>query len=259
MGGQNQQQLMLLGAKESFLIMSLEKKLEEAGLQCFFQALSVDGINHRIEKADLVVYYLETKETLKPDVLHYLNERLIETNKGIILIGERDDTDNVADQMHGDLIRRVFSRPLDTEAFLSFVTEELSAESLEQKKKRILIVDDDATYIGVIREWLRGKYRVSMANSGLRAITWLANNPVDLVLLDHEMPITSGPKVLEMMRSEEATSKIPVIFLTGKSDRASVMEAVEQKPEGYLLKTIDREKLLAELDMFFRKHPGEII
>ena len=141
---------------------------------------------------------------------------------------------------------------------MTLVKDELTAESLERRKKKILIVDDDPTYIGVIRDWLRGKYRVSMANSGLRALTWLANNPVDLVLLDHEMPVTSGPKVLEMMRSEECTRDIPVIFLTGKSDRTSVMQAVEHKPEGYLLKTISREKLLEELDMFFRKHSGEI-
>ncbi len=253
---ENQQKLMVLGAKESFLIMSLMKKLEEAGIPSFFRRISVDEISKGIEDADLVSYYLETKEILKPDVLHYLNERLIETNKRIILIGEKEDTDSVTDQMHGDFVLKVFPRPLDTEAFITSVKGEFSTEILEQRKKRILIVDDDPTYIGVIRDWLRGSYRVSMANSGLRAITWLATNPVDLVLLDHEMPITSGPKVLEMMRSEAGTRDIPVIFLTGKSDRTSVMEAVEQKPEGYLLKTIDREKLLAELDQFFRKHPG---
>lgn len=252
----NEQKLMILGAKESFLIMSLHKKLEEAGIPSFFRKMSVDEISKGIEEADLVTYYLETNEVLKQDVLHYLNERLIETNKRIILIGEKDDTDSVKAQLHPDYILKVFPRPLDTETFITSVRDEFSTGKLEERKKRILIVDDDPTYIGVIRDWLRGTYRVSMANSGLRAIAWLATNPVDLVLMDHEMPVTSGPKVLEMMRSEAGTKEIPVIFLTGKSDRASVMEAVEQKPEGYLLKTIDREKLLAELDQFFRKHPG---
>lgn len=246
------QALMLIGAKESFLIRALENKLKEAGVDMFFTISGVDGINLGIERAAVLAYYLETGETVKPDVLHYLNERLIETNKQIILIGEKNDTDAVTDQLHGDLILKVFQRPLDTDQFIETVRGELSEESIEKRKKSVLIVDDDATYIGVIREWLRGSYRVSMANSGLQAITWLAKNKVDLVLLDHEMPVTSGPKVLEMMRSEPSTKGIPVIFLTGKSDRASVMEAVEQKPEGYLLKTIDRESLLQELEKFFR-------
>ena len=177
----------------------------------------------------------------------------MDSGKKVILIGEKNDTDAIIDQMRGETILKTFPRPLNTESFVELALEELSEDSVEKRKKSILIVDDDATYIGVIREWLRGTYRVSMANSGIQAIQWLATNHVDLVLLDHEMPVTSGPKVLEMMRSESATKSIPVIFLTGKSDRASVMEAVEQKPEGYLLKTIDRETLLAEIDKFFKK------
>ncbi len=245
--------LMLLGAKESFLIRALEKKLSEADVQSFFCSTTIDSISKKIEDASLLALYLETGESVKPDILHYLNEQLMDSGKKIILIGERNDTDAIVDQMRGETILKTFPRPLNTEGFVELAIEELSEESIEKRKKSILIVDDDATYIGVIREWLRGTYRVSMASSGLQAIQWLATNHVDLVLLDHEMPVTSGPKVLEMMKSEPATKSIPVIFLTGKSDRASVMEAVEQKPEGYLLKTIDREALLAELDKFFKK------
>ena len=245
--------LMLLGAKESFLIRALEKKLSEAQVSSFFCRTAVDDISKRIEDASLLALYLETGESVKPDILHFLNEQLMDSGKKVILIGEKNDTDAIIDQMRGETILKTFPRPLNTESFVELALEELSEDSIEKRKKSILIVDDDATYIGVIREWLRGTYRVSMANSGIQAIQWLATNHVDLVLLDHEMPVTSGPKVLEMMRSESATKSIPVIFLTGKSDRASVMEAVEQKPEGYLLKTIDRETLLAEIDKFFKK------
>lgn len=62
-----------------------------------------------------------------------------------------------------------------------------------------------------------------MATSGVKAISWLAKHKVDLILLDHEMPITSGPKVLEMLRSDDETRNIPVMFLTGRGDKESVM------------------------------------
>ena len=65
------------------------------------------------------------------------------------------------------------------------------------------------------------------------------------------MPVTSGPQVLEMLRSDPETRKIPVIFLTGKSDKDSVMSVVSLKPEGYLLKTIDKKELLDKLDEYF--------
>ena len=95
---------------------------------------------------------------------------------------------------------------------------------------------------------------MAMANSGLQAIKWLGKNHADLILLDHEMPVTSGPQVLEMLRSDHETARIPVFFLTGKSDKASVMQVVNLKPEGYLLKSVmDRIELLEALEKFFEK------
>ena len=93
-----------------------------------------------------------------------------------------------------------------------------------------------------------------MANSGLQAIKWLAKNKVDLILLDHEMPVTTGPQVLEMLRNDPETQSIPVMFLTGKSDKESVMKVVALKPEGYFLKTIQKGELLEKLQEFFILH-----
>ena len=93
-----------------------------------------------------------------------------------------------------------------------------------------------------------------MANSGLQAIKWLGRNKVDLILLDHEMPVTSGPQVLEMLRSDEETRDIPVMFLTGKGDKDSVMAVVALRPEGYFLKNIKKDELLEKLQEFFIMH-----
>ena len=68
------------------------------------------------------------------------------------------------------------------------------------------------------------------------------------------MPVTSGPQVLEMLRNDDETKDIPVMFLTGKSDKKSVMEVIALKPEGYFLKTIEREELLEKLKEFFILH-----
>ena len=95
---------------------------------------------------------------------------------------------------------------------------------------------------------------MSMVGSGLQALKFLGKNKVDLILLDHEMPVTSGPKVLEMLRSDDETKDIPVMFLTGKSDKESVMEVVSLKPEGYFLKNITREELLEKLNEYFMMH-----
>jgi len=88
-------------------------------------------------------------------------------------------------------------------------------------------------------------------NSGIQAIKWLAKNKVDLILLDYEMPVTSGPQVLEMLRNDPENANIPVMFLTGKGDKESVMKVLSLKPEGYFLKTIEKAELIKNLNDFF--------
>ena len=125
------------------------------------------------------------------------------------------------------------------------------------QKKRILVVDDDGTMLRTIKSWLSDKYQVFMVNSGMAAITFLAKNEIDLILLDYEMPITTGPQVLEMLRSEENTAKIPVMFLTNKGDKESVMNVLGLKPEKYLLKTMSKSELLGQIDEFFEKEKAK--
>ena len=81
----------------------------------------------------------------------------------------------------------------------------------------------------------------------MQAITFLLKTKVDLILLDYEMPVVDGPQVLEMLRSEEATAHIPVIFLTGIGTKEAVSRVMALKPDGYILKTTPRKDLLGFL------------
>ena len=92
---------------------------------------------------------------------------------------------------------------------------------------------------------------MTIVTSGAQAMMYVADNKPDLILLDYEMPVTSGSKVLEMLRSEPKTADIPVIFLTGKGDRESVMQVLSMKPAGYILKSSGRDKLVESVKGFF--------
>ena len=104
-----------------------------------------------------------------------------------------------------------------------------------------------------VYEWLKDSYHVGMASNGVQAISYLAKNKADLVLLDYEMPVADGPQVLSMLKNDPDTGQIPVMFLTGHGDRNSVMSVIDLKPVDYLLKTIDRETLLKKLNEFFER------
>lgn len=243
--------VLFTGEKESFLVRVLLKKLHDAGLVCEFVHWGVNEINSKWNDTKLVVMYMDEGETPQDAALHFLCEKMIEDGVQMIPIGDKNAIRFIKDRVSGDLVYAVYERPIDNAAFVDNVSEMFRKLESGEFRKTVLIVDDDPSYLGLVREWLKGTYKVAMANSGLQAIKWLGKNKADLILLDHEMPVTTGPQVLEMLRSEEETKNIPVIFLTGKGDKESVMAVLALKPEGYFLKTIEREELLAKLKSFF--------
>jgi CheY-like chemotaxis protein len=246
--------MIVIGEKESFIVRVLIQKAQGAGCETEFARLSVDDINAKIKDVSLITLYLDDDTIPQEDVLHYLTDIMDEQNLQMILIGEQIDIEQIRKHLPEELIYETFCRPVDNEKFARTVADYFAKVASGEFKKSILIVDDDPQYLTLVREWLKGTYKVSMANSGLRAIKWLGKNKVDLILLDHEMPVTSGPQVLEMLRSDPETRNIPVMFLTGKGDKDSVMKVVALKPEGYFLKNIGREELIDKLQEFFILH-----
>ena len=246
--------MIVIGEKETYIARVLIKKVKDAGIECYFVANKINAINTSIEGVSLITLFIDDGETPDEEVLHFLTDLMEERGLQMMLVGEKYDIEMIQDHVQGDLIYRSFSRPVDNTKFVDEVKEYFSKADAGEFRKSILIVDDDPQYLTMVREWLKGTYKVAMANSGLQAIKWLGKNKVDLILLDHEMPVTSGPQVLEMLRSDSETRDIPVMFLTGKSDKESVMAVVELRPEGYFLKSIQKDELLEKLQEFFILH-----
>lgn len=150
-------------------------------------------------------------------------------------------------------IAGTFTRPLNVRELCEHLGGVLEEEARTLGKKRILVVDDDGTMLRTLKLWLSDRYHVYMANSGANAMTLLERKKVDLILLDYEMPVADGPKVLAMLRENPATADIPVMFLTAKNDAESAMAGIPVKPEKYLLKTMPPDLLMEEMEGFFKK------
>ena len=150
------------------------------------------------------------------------------------------------------LIQKEFYRPITVNEVAESIESYLETFG-KQNKKKILVVDDSGAMLRNVKGWLEDKYQIILANSGAMAIKYLSTNRPDLVLLDYEMPIVDGRQVLGMIRSETEFSNIPVIFLTSKGDKESVMNVMELKPDGYLLKTMPPEQIKQSVDDFFEK------
>ncbi|EJL6400125.1 MULTISPECIES: HD domain-containing phosphohydrolase [Vibrio] len=89
---------------------------------------------------------------------------------------------------------------------------------LAKPTPRILIVDDEPANLKVMRQVLQENYRLSFARSGQDALALLAQEKVDLILLDIMMPEMTGFDVCQRLKSNPKTAAIPVIFVTALRD-----------------------------------------
>jgi|CXWL01.1.fsa_nt_gi diguanylate cyclase (GGDEF)-like protein len=97
-------------------------------------------------------------------------------------------------------------------------------------RTRVLIVDDDTTNVEVLAVALRGTYEVLAAKSGAEALSLAPL--ADLVLLDVRMPDMDGLEVCRRLRADEATRRIPVIFV-------SALDRSENQTEGFKAGAVD--------------------
>lgn len=90
---------------------------------------------------------------------------------------------------------------------------------MSQNKPRILVVDDVTANIQLLAGLLDQDYQIKVATNGERALTIAqSDSPPDLILLDIMMPEMDGYEVCRRLKSNELTSKIPVIFVSAKDE-----------------------------------------
>ena len=113
--------------------------------------------------------------------------------------------------------------------------------------KQILVVDDSATMRRMIMASLRTlkDVRFREAMNGLEAIEQLALAPVDLMILDLNMPDMHGLEVIQFVRRHQAYETIPVIVLTTKGDEASRADTLALGASLYLTKPFEPHTLAA--------------
>ena len=111
-------------------------------------------------------------------------------------------------------------------------------------KKSILVVDDSGVFLRLMKSLLEDKYNVTLTTSGIKAITLVHEKKPDLILLDYEMPIFDGRETMMKIRESEDTKNIPIVFVTAVNDKEHIKAVLSHRPEGYILKPLDKDRLL---------------
>ena len=113
----------------------------------------------------------------------------------------------------------------------------------------ILVVDDEPDIGLILRIWLESAgCEVLEANTGETALSILARERPDLVILDLRMPDMEGWALLDEIRSDPLTEETPVVISSAASGRAAARRAAEQGCS-YVTKPFDPAKLLRAIEM----------
>lgn len=119
----------------------------------------------------------------------------------------------------------------------------------------ILIVDDDELILKVARSILqKAGHAVSLAKDGHAALEILDQELFDMIVTDANMPNgVSGFTLASTVRKNERISSIPIMFLTGRKDKADVARALEAGADDYVVKPIDPDIFLAKIEALISK------
>jgi len=119
----------------------------------------------------------------------------------------------------------------------------------EIKRKTIFMVDDNLTNLTVGKNALSGKYKVFTIPSGKKLFEMLDRTVPDMILLDIEMPEMNGYDIIKILKDDEKTVNIPVIFLTARSDSGSEYEGLSLGAIDYISKPFSPPLLLKRIEV----------
>ena len=114
-------------------------------------------------------------------------------------------------------------------------------------KKNVLVIDDDAEGLDMMKLYLEEIANVTTVCNGRQALYKAKQQQFDVILLDIEMPVMNGFKTLEQLRNMEECINTPVVMITGKSDKYSVMNSISMGIDGYLLKPITKNEVVQKV------------
>lgn len=115
--------------------------------------------------------------------------------------------------------------------------------------KSCLIVDDSRIVRKVIRRIIEPLgFSIHEAEHGLDALRVLADRPVDLIMLDWNMPVMDGLAFLKALRSDAALTQPKVIFCTTENEFAKIEAAMTAGADEYVMKPFDEAIIVGKLE-----------
>ena len=125
---------------------------------------------------------------------------------------------------------------------------------MNDKKQRIMVVDDDKVLLKNAAVLLGVNYSVSLYSDGAEALEALYEKALpDLIMLDVRMPNVDGYQVIKKIKEMPKCQHIPVVFVTGMSDEEDELLGFQLGAADYIKKPFSQKILLARISNLLKK------
>ena len=125
-------------------------------------------------------------------------------------------------------------------------------------KATILIVDDMQVNLAILSEILKDEYHIKIAKSGKKALEIVENGNIDLILLDIVMPELDGYEVCEILKQNDKTKDIPIIFVTASKEAEDEEKGFLMGAVDYITKPFKEKTILARVRTHINLHLRQI-
>ena len=186
--------------------------------------------------------------------LELLSSICKEKCRTICAAGNSDEIKYIKENILSSFISCEIEKPFSASMLTELIKQHINTDkNSNSTRKSILLVDDDILFLKMTMKWLSEYYDVSLAKSGEQVLSYLTSNAPDLIMLDYNMPNMSGAQVMQEIRSKAPCPDVPIMFLTGRTDKDTIEEVMALKPQGYIPKASAQSEILKAINDLFEK------
>lgn len=128
---------------------------------------------------------------------------------------------------------------------------------MKKDKKKVLVVDDEAKILEVIKSFLESKeYMVFTAENGSQAFSIFDKENISFVILDLMLPDVSGEEICIRLRQR---SRVPILMLTAKVGEEDLLKGLDIGADDYLTKPFRLKELHARMEAILRRSSGDLV
>ena len=127
----------------------------------------------------------------------------------------------------------------------------------QTRLRSVVVVEDDEDVADSIRYNLEKEgFRVRVASTGERALSLILERPPNLILLDLNLPHMNGFELCRRLRAEAATSQVPIVMLTARTEESDKVLGLNMGADDYVTKPFSIRELVARVNAALRRAEG---